>query len=231
VAGLARLLLPPTGLPRALDTIARLAPRAVAGCDSASVSLQSRETAVAMTTAGASDEVARNLDQLQLETGEGPCLDAIRTGRKVVVDTFAHDARYPSFGTLASSEGMNSCFSVPLSVDRETIGSLNLYGRRVGAYEDAADNTGVRLAEQAAVVVLAAMAHDRVEQLAEQLRAALASRAVIEQAKGIIMARSRTDADEAFEILRRASQRQNVKLREVARQIVEGAQTRPSPSA
>lgn len=134
VAGLARLLLPSTGMPRALDTIARLAPRAVAGCDSASVSLKSV----------------------------------------------------------------------------------------------AAENTGVRLAEQAAVVVLAAMAHDRVEQLADQLRAALASRAVIEQAKGIIMARSRTDAGGAFAILRRSSHRQNVKLREVARQIVDGAQSPPA---
>jgi GAF domain-containing protein len=201
----------------------------VAGCDIASISLLSQDPDTAVTTTAASDEQARNLDQLQLDTGEGPCLDAMRTGREVVVNAFADDSRYPSFGSLASKAGMNSCFSVPLAVAWDTVGSLNLYGRRLGAYGDGPDESGVRLAEQASVVVLTAMAHDRTVQLADRLQAVLASRAVIEQSKGILMVRFHTDAAGAFEILREASQRQNVKLRDVARKIVEDAH-RPQPS-
>ena len=72
MAGLSRLLLPPSALPRALETIARLAPRAVAGCDTASVSLLGQDPGTRMMTAAASDGQARDLDQLQLDTGEGP---------------------------------------------------------------------------------------------------------------------------------------------------------------
>jgi hypothetical protein len=106
IAVLSWLLLPPGGIQRALDTIARLAPRAVTGCTIASVSLLRGDPSTTVMTAAVSDEQARGLDQLQLDTGQGPCLDANRTGREVVVHAFAEDPRYASFGVLAHRAGM-----------------------------------------------------------------------------------------------------------------------------
>jgi transcriptional regulator with GAF, ATPase, and Fis domain len=227
VAVLSRLLLPAARVSQALETVVRLAPRTVAGCDLASVSLLG--DAATMTTAAASEEPARVLDLLQVETDEGPCIDAIRTGSRVIVAAFGEDGRYPAFGAVASdTAGVHSCFSLPLLATRRVTGSLNLYGKEPNAYDERGDVTAVQLAEQAALIVATALAHERSTRLAGQLQATLASRAVIEQAKGILMARSRVAADEAFDILRRASQRQNVKLREVARQIVENVQEAPS---
>jgi len=230
IAALSWLLLPPGGTQRALETIALLAPRVVTGCAIASVSLLrfvSGDPPTTVMTVAVSDEQARGLDQLQLDTGQGPCLDAIRTGRQVVVDAFAEDPRYASFGALARGTGMNSCYSLPVAVSGETVGSLNLYGRSAHAYGRVPDDAGVRLAEQAGVIVLTAIAHDRTVQLADKIRAAVESRAAIEQAKGIIIAQSGTDADGAFDILRRTSQRDNIKVRELARQIVQRAGRHP----
>src|SRR5205823_869691 len=106
-----------------------------------------------------------------------------------------------------------SSLSFPLSVADEPIGALNLYAGRVNAWDDGDEDRGRQLAEHAAALLANAQAHDRTVQLVEQLHESLASRAVIEQAKGILMARQGCSADAAFEILRRASQARNRKVR------------------
>ena len=97
---------------------------------------------------------------------------------------------------------------------------MNLYGTRAHVYDEISVAAGEEVAAQAAVVVASARAYQRSLKLADQLQVAMNSRAQIEQAKGILMARSHCDADRAFDILRRASQRQNVKLRDIAHTIV-----------
>ena len=224
VASLSRLLLPADRVTQALESVARLAPRTVTGCDSASVSLVSDDAA--MTTAAASDGLARALDQLQVATGEGPCLDAIRTGNE---SPRRHVRRGSPLSRLRSSGRGNGGGQLPVAPAdrRETRSGASTCtdsGRTPTLRRIRPPR--VRLAEQAAVIVATAMAHDQTVRLVAELQAAMTSRAVIEQAKGILMARSRLDADQAFDILRRASQRQNVKLRDIAREIVENVQRR-----
>jgi GAF domain-containing protein len=202
----------------AFERMADLAVRAVPGCDGASVSVLECDGQVS--TAGASDERAVLLDKLQYYGQEGPGLSAIRTATVVQVDDFGRDSRYPTFGPAAAALGVLSCLSVPLTASTETVGGLNLYGDVPHAYDEPAIATGETVAAHASLVLATSRAHQRSLDLVDKQQVALASRAEIEQARGILMARSHYDADEAFDILRRASQRQNVKLRDVAHAIV-----------
>jgi GAF domain-containing protein len=217
---LANLLQLPSG---ALDGMAGLAVRAVPGCDGASLSSLDPDGQV--TTTGASDGRTVQLDELQYQGQEGPCLSAIRTATIVQVDDFASDARYPAFASAATTMGVSSCLSLPLTTSAETVGGLNLYGEIPHAYNSAAVAAAEQIAVQASLVLATSRAHQQSLGLLDTLQATIASRAVIEQAKGILMAQSNCDADTAFDILRRASQRQNIKLRDIAHGIVANAST------
>lgn len=215
LGALARLLQPSTAT---FDSLAVLARQSVPGCDFASVSVLGSDNVV--TTAGVTDDRPLRLDEAQYETDEGPCLFAIRTGTRVLVDEFSLDPRFPAFGPRAIAEGVASCLSVPLAAGDQTIGGLNMYAAEVHAYDDF-DAAALETVIAAAAAALAGeRAFERSLKLVDQLHVAMASRAEIEQAKGILMARSHCDADQAFDILRRASQRQNVKLRDIAHTIV-----------
>jgi GAF domain-containing protein len=157
---------------------------------------------------------------LQYDVGEGPCLLAIHEGMTVQVDEFASESRFRSFAAVAIAGGVASCLSLPVTIAGKTAGGLNLYGEAVRAYDGESVRAGEEIARQAAVVVAGARAYERSLKLVDLLHVAIGSRSEIEQAKGILMARSHCDADQAFDILRRASQRQNVKLRDIAHSIV-----------
>lgn len=215
LGALSDLLEPAYGV---LENMANVAVRAVPGCDHASISLLGGDGVVI--TAGASDDRSLQLDELQYDAGEGPCLQAIHSGLIVQVDEFATEGRFPGFAWAAAARGVASCLSLPVTVAGRTAGGMNLYGDMASAYNDESMRAGEEVAEQAAVVVAGTRAYERSIKLVDQLRIAIGSRAEIEQAKGILMARSRCDADQAFDILRRASQRQNVKLRDIAHLIV-----------
>jgi GAF domain-containing protein len=215
LGALARLLQPAAA---AFESMARMARLVVPGCDHASVSVLAVTGEV--TTAGASDALTVQLDDLQYEADEGPCLSAIRSGSPVQVDEFISDRRFPTFAAAAAAVGASSCLSLPLSLGEETIGGLNLYGDAPHAYNEISVKAGEEIAGQASLVVASVRAYERSLKLVDQLHLAMGSRAEIEQAKGILMARSHCDADRAFDVLRRASQRQNVKLRDIAHTIV-----------
>ena len=215
LAALSRLLEPrPDGYGR----LAKLAHQVVRGCDHASVSLLADGGSVV--TAGASDDLTIVLDDAQYEIGEGPCLSAILGGMRVRVDDFAGDDRFPRFGARAVAEGVASCLSLPVALRGDTIGGLNLYAKARRAYTDASVVEGEEVALQVALLVMSTRGYERSLRLVDQVQVAMNSRAEIEQAKGILMVRSHCDADRAFDILRRASQRQNVKLRQIAHTIV-----------
>jgi AmiR/NasT family two-component response regulator len=120
-----------------------------------------------------------------------------------------------------------STLSHPLTVDGQTNGALNAYSRRANGFGAADLRTGQLIAAQAAVVLANATAYWTARSRAEQLEQALVSRAVIEQAKGIIISTMRCSADEAFQVLVKQSQQQNRKLREVADEVVTNASRRP----
>lgn len=172
-------------------------------------------------SAGAwSDETAARMEGIQQEIQDGPCLTAIRTGQVASVEDTALGGQWAEFGARAAAQGVGSSLSMPLAVGNRQVGALNLYAPGAAAFCE----TRLRWARGVAAAVsgVLALAASRAEQArqVEDLRAALVARAVIDQALGIIMAQQRCTSDEAFDILRRASQSRNVKLRDVAAGIV-----------
>lgn len=210
-ARIARLLLAEEGVERTLSKIAELTVQTIEGCEHAGMSLVQRRR---IETPGASDDVARRLDAIQQEAQEGPCLDAFRDHQILQVDHLASEQRWPKFSSRAAAEtGVASILSFRLFADEDTMGSLNLYSKVPAAFGEGARELGAVFAAHAAV----ALASARKE---EQLREAMESRDIIGQAKGLLMAREGMTSEEAFVVLRKASQRLNVKLNEVAKRVV-----------
>jgi GAF domain-containing protein len=174
-----------------------------------------------------SDPEAPDIDQAQYHHGEGPCLEAFRTGETRRIDSTAEETRWPEFCASCRVHGIHSTLSVPLTVDGETYGALNLYSRQKAAFGSAELRTATLFGAQAAIVLANARSYWDARSRAEQLEVALASRAEIEQAKGIIMSTMRCDADAAFDVLVKQSQRENRKLRAIAKEIVAHATKRP----
>ena len=174
-------------------------------------------------TATATGDSAHRIDQAQYEAGQGPCLEAARTGELQRVKVAEAAQQWPEFAAAASESAVLGYLSAPLFVDREYHGSLNLYdtgGNSFGALDAALLELYTTAAEAA---LRSARRHQAARETMAQLSSALTSRAVIDQAKGILMALHRIPADDAFELLVKASQEQNVKLREVAEDFVTSA--------
>jgi len=169
------------------------------------------------------DPEAPEIEVAQYESGKGPCLDSWRQGRTVRLDDLKEAAdEYPEFATAAQAHGFKSTLSLPLVAGEQSLGALNLYARSTNGFSSEDEALGMELAAAAAIVLANASAYWEASQLSEQLGQAMQSRAVIEQAKGILMARSPDlTPDDAFDLLRKVSQRENVKLRQIAERIVE----------
>lgn len=174
-----------------------------------------------LATTAFTDPEAPQIDQAQYESGNGPCVEAFRTGKVLRIDSTDDDERWPEFSAACVAHGIHSTLSVPLAVDATTHGAMNLYSRSHASFGAAQLSTASLFAAQAAVVIANASSYWAARARSEQLEQALASRAEIEQAKGIIMSTMRCTADEAFQVLVKQSQRENRKLREVAREIVD----------
>jgi GAF domain-containing protein len=179
-------------------------------------------------TVASSDANAAQIDELQYGLDSGPCLTSLRSGERIYIDDLAGDPRWQDYAVRAVAHGVRSSLSIPLTVQDRSVGALNLYSDRPHYFGAAQARLAEQFACQASVAVgiTARLAAQSV--LNGQLRTALASRAVIDQAIGIIMAEQRCAADDAFAILRTASQHRNLKLRQIAEQIVTGITGRPS---
>ncbi len=174
------------------------------------------------------DPEAPEIDQSQYRTGQGPCLEAFRHQQIYRIDSTTEDDRWPEFARTAADHGVLSTISLPLVARGEGLGALNLYSRRPSAFIDInLDESGV-FANQAAMVLANARVYWDARELSENLQQAMQSRSVIDQAVGVIMATSGQSPDGAFQILVRASQRENRKLREIAAERVANAQQRSS---
>jgi GAF domain-containing protein len=210
------------------DTLRRitgLACRTVPGCEHASVSVVTGHAR----TVARTDDVALRTDELQYATGRGPCLDAARKNAVVDAPCLAEERRWGGFPARAVASGVLGVLALPLAVHGEAIGALNLYARTEHAFTPEAHDVGVAFAAQAAVALANARVLDTSRRLVAQIEEAMVSRSVIEQAKGILMVERHCDDTAAFDLLRTASQRENVKLREVARRLVHS--TAPHPGA
>jgi len=179
-----------------------------------------------------SDPEAPDIDSAQYEANSGPCLDAYRLGEVFAIEDTETEQRWPHFCAAAAEHGVRSTLSLPLAVAGEHLGALNMYSSTAGPFSDADRGTGTAFATQAAVVLANAQAYWDARSMAEGLQAAMEHRAVIEQAKGLIMAAMpQPSPDAAFDILTRASQRENRKLRDIAAEIIANKTYRPIPSA
>ena len=184
----------------------------LANCASASVTIIERGRP---STMAATSDVANTLDETQYQSDDGPCLTAARQARTIRIDNTSTDERWPAFSRAAQQNGIASSLSIPMDLgDAAYAGGINIYA----GIEDALAGA---YAVQASVIVANARAYWASFEMTRHLTAAMASRAVIEQAKGILMATHRVASDEAFDRLRLQSQTENRKLREIAADIVD----------
>jgi GAF domain-containing protein len=220
---LARIVLADQPLTATLTRVAAVVRDVVPGADDVSVTLVQDGKAKTVAFAGDST-LAATLDERQYEAGYGPCLDACVSGETILIDdTDAVNELYPDFAAQAARVDVRQTLSVGLPTIQEVAGAFNIYNLlRAGPFTEESTQAATELAGYAAVAVAnAALYNGAVEQVAH-MQQAMASRAVIEQAKGIIMAGRGCSDEEAFDLLRQASSRSNRKLRDIARSIVDG---------
>ncbi len=172
-------------------------------------------------TVASSDVKARALDESQYDADEGTCLHAMRTGELVQMRDIDKESRWPTYMAKAREQGLRSSLSLPLIVQNTSVGAINLYSfAQCHVFDDEAQAHVERFAAQASTALMLALRQAKNKATNQQLEAALASRTVIDQALGIIMGQQRCTPEQAFDILRRHSQHNNVKLREVAADLV-----------
>lgn len=215
-----------------LQEIAELACNTVQGADFVGMSIVRGKS---IETPAQTHPAVGELDAVQSESGGGPCIDAIVEQQTVYVEDLATETRWPAFARHAVECGMASMLSFRLFIEENesgerTMGALNLYSCDRAGFDETAQGVGLVLASHASVALAGAqaLAHEK-EQVAG-LQQAVASRDIIGQAKGILMERERLTADQAFDVLRRASQHVNLKLRDVAERVTETGERPPTPA-
>jgi len=207
--------------------LCREGPDSVPGAADVSVTLLSGNQA---NTPAASGPVAAGLDEWQYAADGGPCLQSARTGEVVLVTDMAAETRWPDFIPHAVAAGASSSLSVPLPLSQHTAGAVNIYSKTVGGLDELSIKVATTLAEYAAIAMTNASVYDRTAALAQNMKTAMSSRAVIEQAKGILIGERRCSPDEAFAVLAHLSQDTNRKLRDVATALVAQANSGPTSS-
>lgn len=217
---LGRIKLGETDLSGVLDQVAHLAKRTIPGAGEVSVTLIDRKAAH---TAAYTGNLALTLDKWQYDQGDGPCLAASSAFTTMSLPDMDTENRWPDWADRAKQNGVHSSLSIGLPVLEEVTGALNVYATEPEAFDDDAIILGQTFAGYAAVALANAHVFDAQARLAQHLQAAMQSRAIIEQAKGIIMGSRQCTADQAFAILTKISQDTNRKLRDVAAALVASA--------
>jgi GAF domain-containing protein len=201
-----------------LHELALLAARTVSDGMSCGMALRPRGRSTPVSAC--SDPLASEADRLQTQAGDGPALRALRDARPQHVNDTVAERRWPRFCQQAASFGVRSCYALPLMTGGELAGALVLYGRRPGAFGPEEIRRADRFARNAAGALTLALRLASCADQNDQLRSSIMSRAVIDQALGVIMATQRCPQDKAFALLRNVSQNTNVKLRDIAASIV-----------
>jgi len=178
-------------------------------------------------TAASSDGRALELDEVQYDAGYGPCLHSLETCSEVYVPDFELESRWPDYTRRVKASGLKASLSVPVTVDERAAGALNVYRFDAAEIGEAQRADAQRLAAEAGRAMVLAVRQARQLQVNADLQSAMASRRVIDQAIGVIMAQNRCRADEAFAVLRQASQHRNTKLRQVAADVVTSVSGQP----
>ncbi len=225
LSGLAGMVAGARGVIDVLGEVAEFAARAIPGVDGAGVALIDPHTGTAcIQTCATTAEFVREIDAIQYEDlNEGPCITCMQSGRPVVSGSLRMDSRWPHFGGRVARMNVHSALSLALIVGDQVIGAINSYANTRDAFGEHAVQLGSQFAGPAAVSVFNTQLLARARDQAEQLQRALTSRALIDQAIGIIRSRSGGSAEEAFDRLVHISQTENLKLHFVAERLVEEA--------
>ena len=202
------------------QSVVDAATQLVAGCEHASLMLRRGKGYVSVAS---TDEIARRIDEIEIEVGEGPCVDAIEE------EAYQHDADlttasspWPTFRERILAETpVRSAIGYRLLVEGAKVGALNIFSEQPGGLTTDSADQGAVLAAFASVALMALAARDD----AESLRKGLESNREIGKAVGLLMAAHKVSAEQAFDILRRTSQDLNVKLASVATEVIEGQET------
>jgi GAF domain-containing protein len=208
-----------------LQTVSDLAKSVLPGDPETSICLLANDRALTPVFTG---DMALQLDETQFEKGYGPCLHAARTGEVTEIPDTRADDRWPDYTPRAVEHGNLSSLSIPLAIDpdEQVTGALNIYARRPDAFDEDSRATATRFAPYAAVAAGNLYAYQSARDMAENLQAALEFRAVIDQAKGILIERYKLTPDAAFQLLARASMTTNRKLRDIADHLVRTGELR-----
>jgi hypothetical protein len=213
----------------ALRLVVALARVTVGGADGVSVSLRRHGH---LATVAASDQTISDMDADQYATGEGPCVDASVKGHWFHVESLDNELRWPAFTPRARKLGINAILSTPLLARDQPVGALNIYSRTQAAFRPKDQELASVFATEASTILTDAGAGVSDEELAARFQQALRTREVIALAQGVVMEREGVGRDDAYTILRRASQRTDQSLRDRAEDVVASAgQSGPNPSA
>ncbi|GAB3526284.1 GAF and ANTAR domain-containing protein [Arthrobacter monumenti] len=179
-------------------------------------------------TVASSSERAQAMDELQYEYADGPCLNAAREHVTNYIPDLNSDERWREFTRNVAGRGMRSILAVPFQLEGGASAALNLYSDEAGKFDDLID-TAESFAVQASNALRLALRLAQHNDTEANLKAAMASRTTIDLAVGIIMGQSRCSQESAFDILRNASSHRNIKVREVAAEIVASVGQRKEP--
>lgn len=224
LAGLATLVAGANTLEQLLTEVASFAMLAVPSADGAGVTML---TLGHPDTIVASQTFVRDVDAIQYRIGEGPCISAAANGTTRTSPDLGQDAEWPTFGPLAADLGVHSALSLPLQVNGDVLGALNVYSHQRDAFDGSSRRVGEQFAGPASVAVHNARTLAQAQRTAAELQIALTSRSTIDRAVGVIMSRSGLTAEDAFVRLRIISQREHTKLNVIAERLLEGIRTQP----
>ena len=216
-AELSRIKLGDTDLPAVLGRVAELAKQTLPGAADVSVTLINAGQASTVAFTG---QLALALDETQYQDGYGPCLEVAQSSGTVLVPDMATETRWPAFARQAAAAGVHSSLSVALPLQQAIIGALNIYATAPHSFDPGTIELARTFAGYAAVAIANAHLYTITATLADNMRRAMETRAVIEQAKGIIIAQHHCTPEYAFELLTRLSQGTHRKLRDCAADLV-----------
>jgi GAF domain-containing protein len=216
---LGRLSLRELSMESLLQTVADLAKSVMPGAPETSVLLLVKGEPTTVVHTG---RLAVDLDETQYERGHGPCMHAARTGELTEITDTRTEGRWQDYMQRAAELGNLSSLSVPLGIaeEEQVSGALNIYAREVDAFDQDSREAAVQFGPYAAVAAGNLHAYQSARSMAENLQAALESRAVIDQAKGVLIERYKLTPDQAFQLLAQASMHANRKLRDIADDLV-----------
>jgi GAF domain-containing protein len=216
---LGRLSLRALSMDSLMQTVADLSRTVMPGNPETSVLLLVRDRPTTVVHTG---RLAVDLDETQYATGHGPCLHAARTGRLTEIPDTRTESRWSDYTKRAAELGNLSSLSVPLVIDQDerVSGALNIYARQPDAFDEESRSAATRFGPYAAVAAGNMYAYQSARDMADNLQAALESRAVIDQAKGVLVERHKLTPDQAFQVLAQASMHANRKVRDIADHLV-----------